>query len=593
MAYSFAQTHKLKFITINIVYLLCCYTETAQSKTVIPQCKSKNYFEKYSDINLAKCKQDRSSSVCKKLENSIKQNGIDPETKLKQCDINGAKKEFAFEYIPFVSTVSCLNGLANFGISSVANIGRMIGEFAGAIKVDFDKSKERSDQCNSSIDNKIALYKAFNISTPKLMNINIPSKDSINNKQCWQIENDLREHGRLQQKKLEFSLNPRGLTGQFDQMTADEKNFWQWSHPEISNGSGHTDLLKTAKEILVQKGLELDCYSSYTAQALVCEAMTEAATLLLGFQSGIKRLSQASKIPEIAGVSKVSKKIYSELALSEMKNTKLLQFMYRYDIDTEPILLNGVEYLRIIPNKNGHWLARQAEVYKRKYNTDFVIASEKDLAAKSPAEFETINTSNANYSFLKISSKLNLDNMTDAMSVLAHEYVHIRNQSAATGLASLNTEPPIVIFSNKSKIPIPGYQDMTGTDEIEAYSRSLEVYKRGLVQAQQIGDSKNINKYSNLIKDTKEQIVANHNFTDQSLTNAKSAAEKFDLYDKPIKEYGYVRTTIITYDNAGNKFPVVLEFPANTPTDPKKFKQILLDRIQREIDKNRKIVQGL
>ena len=421
MNYSLYPKFKHKFITISMVSLFSCSIQKAQAQAIAPKCKPKNYFEQYSDVTIEKCKQDRASLVCQKLEKSIRLNGLDPETKLKQCNKTGAKKELAFEYIPFVSTVSCLNGVVDFGIDSIVGIGRMIGEFAGAIKVDYDKSKERSEKCNSSIENKIALYKAYNITTPKLMNMSIPSKESINKKQCWQIENDLREHSRIQQKKLEFSLNPRGLKGQLNQMTADERNFWQWSHPELSNGSGHTELLKTAKEILMQKGLELDCYSSYTAQALVCEAMTEAASILLGVQSGLKRLSQASKIPEIAGVSRISKRVYSKIPLTDIKNTQLLDFMNKYSIEAEPILIDGVEYLRVVPNKKGHWLARQAETYKRRYNTDFIITAEKDLAHQSPAEHVIINTESSNYSFLKISSKLNLDNTTDAMSVLAHE----------------------------------------------------------------------------------------------------------------------------------------------------------------------------
>jgi len=592
MAYSLAQTHKLKFITINIVYLLCCYTETAQSKTVIPQCKSKNYFEKYSDINLAKCKQDRSSSVCKKLENSIKQNGIDPETKLKQCDINGAKKEFAFEYIPFVSTVSCLNGLANFGISSVANIGRMIGEFAGAIKVDFDKSKERSDQCNSSVDNKIALYKAFNISTPKLMNINIPSKDSINNKQCWQIENDLREHGRLQQKKLEFSLNPRGLKGQFDQMTADEKNFWQWSHPEISNGSGHTDLLKTAKEILVQKGLELDCYSSYTAQALVCEAMTEAATLLLGFQSGIKRLSQASKIPEIAGVSKEINMI-KKISPAEIKSPNLKNFGKKYGLATEPIILDGETYMRIIPNPDGNWLERMAAVYKRKYGTDFLVQDHMRNVTESGAKLIEKSSDTEKYRAVILNSDIDLNDKANSMVYIAHELVHAREIAATNGVLSNGADTAIYFLSSEGNIPLSGYNQIAMTNEVNAYKKSIDVLRSQLAKAESSGDKFQVRELKADIEKYAEMAKSHQKFYDQELTDIRSFVADKNNKIQPVKEHGYVRISISTTDSKGHEIPVVFEFPPNTSTNPDTFKIILLDRIQREIDKNRKIVQGL
>lgn len=593
MIFSIFRACKLVFIEITIILLLSFYACKSQAQAVVSVCKQKKYYDQYADLITQKCKQDRSSSVCKRLESEIKKNGVDPETKLKQCARTGVKRELVFEYIPFVSSVACINGAVDFGLDSIKSIGKFLGEFAGAVKIDFDQSKERSDKCNSSIENKIALYRSFNLLTPKLMNIVIPPKETINKKKCWQIEFDLREYSRYQQRKIENNLMPRGLKGQLNLMSPEEKEFWQWRHPEVSNGSGHSDLIKKAKEIIKQKGLELDCYDSYTAQALVCEAVAEAAFLLLGAQSSLKQISRASKISEIAGVSRSSKKIITRILETEIKNTKLLEFVYKYDIDYEPILVNGQEFLRIIPNKYGHWLARQAEVYKRRYNTDFLIASPNGLAVNSPAEFEVFSSSEQSYNFLKISSNLNLDNTTQAMGILAHEYVHIRNQAAGIGLASRNADTPITILSSNSKIPISGYSALVATDEVGAYARSVEVYKRGLQQAQQANDLKSINKYSALLTDAKEQLISHQKFTEHTLTNAKSAAEKFDLYDKPAKEYGSLRTTIITYDATGNEFPVIFEFPLNTPTDPAKFKSILLERIQREIEKNRKMIHKL
>ena len=70
-------------------------------------------------------------------------------------------------------------------------------------------------------------------------------------------------------------------------------------------------------EFVKEKGLELDCYSSYTAQALICEAVTEAATLLLGPAAALKNLSRTDKLLEIGGLTKTSK-IVKKIELAEI-----------------------------------------------------------------------------------------------------------------------------------------------------------------------------------------------------------------------------------------------------------------------------------
>jgi len=585
---------KLKVLKSLIFYQLSLFLSLNSHATPKDICRSKNIFSEYSDIYIKKCHQDRSGAVCKNLENKIKSNGADPEKKLKQCHLKAAQKELAYDFIPFVSTISCAHGVIDFGIDSFVQVGEMIGEFAGAVKVDWDTSKARSEKCNSSLENKLKLYLAYNISTPKMMNIKIPTTDSIAKKKCWQIENELRTFSRYEQRKLENKLLPKYAKGELKYMTKDEKDFWQWSHPGQSDGSGHTELLKLAKELIQQKGLELDCYSSYTAQALICEAVTAAATLLLGPKTGLKNIKRSDQLLEIAGLQKKSKRIFEPVEMYQIKSAKLSEFPYKYDIDYEPIMLDGQEYLRVIPNKHGHWLARQAEVYKRRYNSDFIISDPKNLSPGSLAENLVLQSEKENFNFLVISTDINLNNVNSSMAVISHELVHIRNQSTAFGATSLNSDPPITIYSAENKIPLEGYSDFSSIDEVEAYGKTAQVMKKSYLDALRKGDEVKANSFNKKYLEASEKAKEHEVYGRDRLKNAQTIImnqEKPAII--PEKIYGTVRATVTTYDNKGNKIPLVFEFPANTPTDPTQFNKILLDRIQRELDKNRKIINGL
>ncbi len=555
-------------------------------------CRPKNFYSQYTDIYIKKCNEDRRGSVCKNLESKIKATGLDPEKKLKQCGLSGGKAELAYDFIPFVSTVSCAHGVFNFGVDSVFQIGELIGQFAGAVKVDWDQSKERTEKCNSSSANKLMLYYAYNITTPLLMNVPVPNESSLNNKQCWQIEEELRTTSRYKQRRLESELLPKFAKGELKFMSKEEKEFWQWSHPEVSNGVGHTELLKKAKELIKEKGMELNCYSSYTAQALVCEAVTEAATLLLGSAAGLKKLSRADKLLEIGGLQKQTK-IVKTVDIAEIKSVNLRYFGKKYGIATEAVEMDGVKYLRIVPDRNGHWLARIAKTYKEKYGTDFLVEDHVTAKANTPAYFSSKISSESRSLNLVIRTDLDLNDRREAMSIIAHELIHVRSQLTVLGVPSTSADSPIFFTSTEGKIPIPDYANFAMTDEVQAYAQSVKVLKTGLKKAQSENDKYAVQSIASDIREFVGRAKDHQAYFDEQLSQISQTVEKYSLYSPPERKYGLIQTTIQTYDKNGNEVMVVFEFPPNTPTDPAAFKKILQERIRREIDKNRKLVNGL
>lgn len=115
------------------------------------------------------CKKLRASEACQRAEAKIKNAGNNPEDRLVSCTKSGLEREKTLNENSLASSVSCLIGVAEFGIDTVVTLGTFIEESASAFKIKYVQTTERNEKCEKDPLGKKKLFLIYNMIHPNLL----------------------------------------------------------------------------------------------------------------------------------------------------------------------------------------------------------------------------------------------------------------------------------------------------------------------------------------------------------------------------------------------------------------------------------------
>lgn len=403
---------------------------------------------------------------------------------------------------------------------------------------------------------------------------------------CNEIEFDLRKRSVLERTKIELLLQKK--TNSKDpniKFTPDEIQYLQWLDSFTGKPTPSTPLIANALDIIKETGTDYWCYNGVRKRAMMCEAAALAASFYIGGQSLLAaRAEKLARIEEIGGMaSRVAK---TETASGTVSAARAASFLKATGIKLKKINIDGVEHSAIVPDKGGHWLARQAEVYSRKYNTDFVLVDPKVLSANSPAQVFADGSRN----YLMVANNLDFADIPEIMGIISHELTHARVAAAATD-STLKANPPMTLGKGSKDIPISGYSETLALDEVQAYSTTAKTYKRSMEMARDTGDIENYEKFRKLYLYNKDKAVKIHQHTAQALERVKArvaANPNLTPVDLGNNSWG-IRINSGVKDG-DEMMGIVLP---KTPATNQNFRQELLRRIKTEIETNRQLISTL
>lgn len=251
------------------------------------------------DVSRNTCMQTLQSKECQALFAKMRANGEKPEEKALKCT-NQNSLSRAFE-ASWDYTSGCATGGWSFVKDSFVAVGTAIGEGAAKIVMDMEAEKAANAACEADPQGKVNLFKQYNGSVPKILQVPMPKADVLQKANCATVKGIL--HLQSVSKKNEaLTAITRKRSLKAPNFTAEEKEYMDWVQGNAPK-SQKMDLVGMAKTRLKEMGIQLDCYNSKEAAAMVCEAIAEVASFAGGPAGAALKAAKARNIMKIAGVS--------------------------------------------------------------------------------------------------------------------------------------------------------------------------------------------------------------------------------------------------------------------------------------------------
>ncbi|MFV8257020.1 hypothetical protein ACNQKP_04405 [Bdellovibrio bacteriovorus] len=252
------------------------------------------------DVSRSSCVQTLQSKECQDLFAKMRAAGEKPEEKALQCHKQSSMSR-AFE-ASWDYTSGCAVGGWNFVKDSVVAIGTAIGEGAAQIVMDHEAEVAANAVCDADPKSKENLVLQYNSSVPKLMQMKLPAAAVMAKTKCADIKRQIKKH------RLDYGYAASLQIAQKSRMkdpkyTPEEQEFVDWGKSRATKAApAKIDLLGAAKAKLKEMGVQIECYNSQQAAAIVCEAIAEVATLAGGPAGVALKAAKAKNIMKLAGI---------------------------------------------------------------------------------------------------------------------------------------------------------------------------------------------------------------------------------------------------------------------------------------------------
>lgn len=275
--------------------------------------------------NKSACQSLKTSKMCQDVYAKIKANGGKPEEYALDCT---ERNIFVQRFLDrSLGMAGCAVGGYDATVGALVNLGRRMGEGAAQFTLDLEKEQEINKVCSAKLENKKKLFVAANLSRPKVLWVKTPPDEKLNKMSCTEISQVIISPER---KRLEnwfaSSIGPQAFSN-FSQSTRfnkDEKEYLAWYKKQIDDLAASqkpsAGLWAAAKDRLHKMGVEIECYNTLRATAIVCENLADAAMLVTGAGAALSTVRRASKVAELAGLERATQAADATQSLARAEN---------------------------------------------------------------------------------------------------------------------------------------------------------------------------------------------------------------------------------------------------------------------------------
>ncbi|WP_374027755.1 hypothetical protein ACES2J_17885 [Bdellovibrio bacteriovorus] len=246
------------------------------------------------DVSRNTCLETLKSKECQDLFAKMRANGEKPEEKALKCHDQSSLSRAAESTWGYTS--GCAVGGWNFVKDSFVAIGTAIGEGAAKVALDMEAEAAANKACEADPKGKENLFKQYNSTVPKLLQVQMPETSVLKRANCATVKRIIKMQG---MDKGNATLRLVMMKGDKN-LSADEREYVQWSQKQVT--PSNIDLVGMAKAKLKEMGVQIECYNSQQAAAIVCEAVAEVATLAGGPAGVALKAAKAKNIMKLAGV---------------------------------------------------------------------------------------------------------------------------------------------------------------------------------------------------------------------------------------------------------------------------------------------------
>lgn len=280
----------------------------ANIATAAPSCGTEavSFLKGLKGVSRESCMETLKSPACQDLFSKMRENGEKPEEKALKCHDQGTLSRAFENYWSFHS--GCAVGGWNFVKDTFVGVGTALGEGVAQIVLDHEAEVAATAACEKDPKGKENLFKQYNSSVPKLLQVQPPAPQVLARANCATVKSVLKMQG-LQKGQEATALVTRKIGMKNPNYTADEQEFMAWSQGQAQ--AANIDLVGMAKARLKEMGVQLECYNTQAAAAMMCEAIAEVATLAGGPVGATLKAAKAKNIMKIAGVGSDASKASS------------------------------------------------------------------------------------------------------------------------------------------------------------------------------------------------------------------------------------------------------------------------------------------
>ncbi|MFZ3230751.1 MAG: hypothetical protein WA160_11145 [Pseudobdellovibrio sp.] len=259
------------------------------------------------DVTKKQCETNRDSKQCqdhyKKIASTMEAKEVD-RRKL-TCD-KTVWTILTENATPILLRGACRSGLANFALDTVQgtvglfkSVGTAIGEGVAYMQIETEKQSSKMQKCNSDNEEKKTLITATVSSWPKAMRPNsFPA--NLLTKNCWEIDNWLKEQERFGRKKLTNELSSKMYSAN-KTLTVDEQIAANYLDPQYNKKNPQSFAIsEMAAGFMKQFNDSAACYNSEFQTELYCESLATAATFIIPGMAAF-RAARLEKLAALGG----------------------------------------------------------------------------------------------------------------------------------------------------------------------------------------------------------------------------------------------------------------------------------------------------
>lgn len=277
----------ITFSTISFAANSGSYSQSYSAQCALRKQKLKAAF----DLTKSTCVAIRDSKQCQDFYKTLEDEK--DKKKARTCSDQEIEANVNGNYLG-EAALACASGVI---VDPIVDLGTAIGEGAAKIQIAWEKAEE----CNKSIDQKMAIIMSYNLDVPKLLQYPMLSKEKLKQFSCANINDSIQMLKRVNSIQLANKLRDKynSPTGK-QSLSPDELEFMDYNKVLTDDLASKRQggIAKIVENMINKLNLKLDCYSPAQALAIRCEiAATIASVAIPGLLA--VRMARLSKLTNI------------------------------------------------------------------------------------------------------------------------------------------------------------------------------------------------------------------------------------------------------------------------------------------------------
>ncbi|MEZ0391069.1 MAG: hypothetical protein ACAH59_02560 [Pseudobdellovibrionaceae bacterium] len=278
--------------------------------------------QNFQQVQVRNCEEIKKSPHCQQLYKKIKEEGEDLKSKELNCQdrMTNTGMDVVFNHLD-----GCLIGGVfdpTFGV-----IGRALGEGAAQEKIELERKRERLASCDKSLEHKQNIFRLYNESVPKILNVAVPADSKLKEMSCEKLEKQLHYARKVRERfaNRTIDMNSYQLKGP---LSEEQIEYIDWQaesekkHSSVRSGLATAQALwDLAYEKLGEMGVRLECYNQRAAAALSCEILFSIASAPGALKSAVASKTAAKVAPKVV-TSKVAPEAVAAQALPQLHTSQ-------------------------------------------------------------------------------------------------------------------------------------------------------------------------------------------------------------------------------------------------------------------------------